>query len=392
MESVRIEKLIPGGQALGTLKSGKKIMFWGTLPGELVTKWQITKDKNSFAEGIATEIKEISPHRVSPQDECYLATSPWQILDFDYEGEQKRELVREVFRQQKVALPEDMVIQPALTDGNEYHYRNKMEYALYYQHEDARIYPAFRLRGTHRKIPVMQSNLEQAVIWQRAQAIIAQLNSEHQDARQFQSLLLRCNLQGDVSGGLIENHQSHPKFPLLSEELLGHKYTLSPNGFFQINVPVYELVLTEMQKWIQTPQVLDLYAGVGTIGLSVARDRDLTLVECDRAAYQEMVKNCQGTGAKPILAKTEDALEYVQPEQTVIVDPPRAGCLPSVIEKLHLVLPKRIIYLSCNPITQARDLAGLIDKYELLLVQSYNFFPHTPHIENLVILERKAWG
>ncbi len=157
-------------------------------------------------------------------------------------------------------------------------------------------------------------------------------------------------------------------------------------------MPVYELVLAEIQKWIQTEQVLDLYAGVGTIGLSVARDRELTLVECDQSAYQEMVKNCRATQAKPILAKSEDALEYIQPNQTVIVDPPRAGCFTSVIEKLRQVLPERIIYLSCNPITQARDLSGLVDKYQILLAQPYNFFPHTPHIENLVVLERKSWG
>ena len=70
-----------------------------------------------------------------------------------------------------------------------------------------------------------------------------------------------------------------------------NKYSYSPNGFFQINLPVYELALTEIKKHINTDKVLDLYAGVGTIGLSVAHDRDLTLVEVDKFAYGELARN-----------------------------------------------------------------------------------------------------
>lgn len=388
MEPVRIEKLIPGGQALGTLESGKKVMLWGALPGEVVTKWQTTKNKSSYIEGIAEDISEPSSERVTPKDECYLATSPWQILNFNYENQQKRELVLETFRQQKIDLSA-VDVKDALTDGNEYYYRNKMEYALYFEHSDERIYPAFRMRGTHRKIPIHQSSLEHSAIWQRAQEIVKELNIRHEDARKYQSLLLRSNKSGEISGGLLENHKAHPNFPFLTEKVADIEYALSPNGFFQINVPVYEMVLAEMKKWIRTKKVLDLYSGVGTIGLTVARDRELILVECDKSAYHEMEKNCRNTKAKPVLAKSEEALEYVQPNQTVIVDPPRAGCFPSVIERFNEVVPEQIIYLSCNPITQARDVAGLLEKYDIKFVQPYNFFPHTPHIENLVVLERK---
>ena len=70
MESIRIEKLIPGGQALGTLSSGKKVMLWGALPGELVLEWQVTKDKYSYCEGIATQVTEDSQSRIKPRDEA----------------------------------------------------------------------------------------------------------------------------------------------------------------------------------------------------------------------------------------------------------------------------------------------------------------------------------
>ncbi len=388
MDAVRIEKLIPGGQALGTLPNGKKIMLWGALPGELVTAIQPTKIKNSYIEGIAVKIADPSPHRIASKDDCYLATSPWQIFDYQYELATKREILQEIFRQQKIDLA-NFEIKPVTTDQHDFFYRNKMEYALYYDKETAEIFLAFRNRGSHRKIPVQQSSLENPVIWQTAQNILQKLNTEHVEARKYESLLLRCNQNGEVSGGLYEKHQPHPQFSPLQDQILGQTYAYSSNGFFQINLPVYEMVLRTIRPWIHTAKVLDLYAGVGTIGLSTARDHDLTLVECDKSAYRELANNCCSTNAQPVLAKSEDALEYIAPDQTVIVDPPRAGCFPSVIEKFLDTTPQTIIYLSCNPITQARDIVNLLDKYSIRLIQPYNFFPRTPHLENLIILERK---
>lgn len=99
-EEILIEKMIPGGQALGTLPSGKKIMLWDALPGEIVTKCLITKNKSSYAEGIALEHQRPSQFRVAPRDDCYLSTSPWQIMTYTYELEQKQQLLLEIFRQQ----------------------------------------------------------------------------------------------------------------------------------------------------------------------------------------------------------------------------------------------------------------------------------------------------
>ena len=174
----------------------------------------------------------------------------------------------------------------------------------------------------------------------------------------------------------------------LTDTLCGQEYSYSPNGFFQINLPVYEMVLKEIQKHITTIRVLDLYSGVGSIGLSVARDKDLTLVEINGAAYEEMQKNAAGTNAKCVLAKSEDVTDYITPECTVILDPPRAGCDQKLIDKLNETQPEQIIYLSCNPITQARDIALLKEHYKIAELTPYNFFPRTPHIESLAILKK----
>lgn len=390
MEEIRIERLIPGGQALATLSSGKKAMFWGALPGEVVKKYRVMREKAHFVEAVAEEVGNLSEHRVAPRDEIYLATSPWQIMDFDYEMKQKAELLVESFRQAGVVVPLPLIE----TDGQEYFYRNKMEYSLYFNKELERIQLAFHGRGSHRKIPVMQSSLERREIWAQAEAVVGELNERGEEARKYQSLVLRCNQRGEVSGGLLEKGKPHPVFEQLEDEIMGRKYTYSPNGFFQVNLPVYEMALAEMAKWVRTEKVLDLYAGVGTISLSVARGRQVRLVECNKAAYRELERNCQvqrGLGGdlqfpQAVLAKSEEVLELIEPGVTVIVDPPRAGCERRLLERILEVEPEVVIYLSCNPATQARDVARLQSKYIISDIKGFNFFPKTPHLESLVVL------
>lgn len=412
---LKVEKIIPGGQAIATDKTGKKIFLWNALPGEEILEYQITKNKSNFSEAIATKISNPSKYRVEPKDDCFLSTSPWQIMDYDYELSQKQELVVEVFREHKIEIDKPEIV----TDNKDYFYRNKMEYALYWDHESNKIKLAFHARGSHRKVKVVSSSIERPEILARAKEIIDELNANGEEARKYQSLLLRVNQNGEVSGGLYENKKPHPKFKNLRDEILERTYSYSPNGFFQINLPVYELALLEIKKYIKTNKVLDLYSGVGTIGLSVAGDKDLTLVEVDKNAFSELVNNCEQVffegGSEPgkarisaktpvatgvldaprekrpvaILSRSENTLNYIAPDQTVILDPPRAGCDKKLIDKLCEINPKTIIYLSCNPATQARDVKFLLEKYEIKSIKTFNFFPHTPHIENLVILSSK---
>lgn len=384
--SAKIEKLVPGGQGIATLENGKKAFIWSVLPGEEVV-FYTTKNKKSYCEGIATEIIKPSSHRVSPKDDCYLSTSPWQIFDYNYELEQKSLLVQESFRQNKI----DLKVPLTISDGKDYYYRNKMEYSLYWDNDQNKILPAFHQRGSHRKIPLTQSSIERPEIFQAVQTIIDNLNAKNEEARKYQSILIRCNQSGEISSALFENGKPHPKMKNLSDTILCKKYSYSPNGFFQINIPVYEMVLEEIKKHIDTKVILDLYAGVGTIGLSVAdQDMNLTLVESNEAAFSELSENCNTRLAKPVLDKSENVPGYIQPDQTVILDPPRAGCDEKLLETLNQKLPQKVIYLSCNPITQARDIAKLIQNYEITKIQPYNFFPHTPHIENLVVLSLRT--
>ncbi len=386
-ETVQLDKIVGGGQAIGELSDGRKVFVWGGLPGETVSI-QLTKLKKSYAEGIVTKVITASPDRIESHDpRAYLSTSPWQIMDFAVEQHLKSTLVKEAFALSHIDIDAPTSI---ITDDNFYHYRNKMEYSLWWDNETELISLAFHLRGTHQKVPIAQSSIERPEIFARASQIVEKLNREGGEARRYQSLLVRSSQSGNVSSALFEKHQPHPKMDTLHDSLLGHTYSYSPNGFFQINLPVYELALQEIARHIATDHVIDMYAGVGTIGLSIARDRHLTLVETDKSAFDEMLRNIPTDAATihPIHAKSEQALEYITNDATIIIDPPRAGLHQIVVDRLLELVPPQIIYLSCNPVTQARDIAPLLEKYHMTTVQPFNFFPRTPHIENLVVLER----
>lgn len=406
-EVVKLESIVPGGQAMGQLNDGRKVFVWGGLPGETV-EIQLTKLKKHYAEAVVTKVIEASPERVEPRDECYLSTSPWQIMTEAAEVRHKSDMVVEAFKQEHVDLPYATI----KGDGKFWQYRNKMEYSLWWDHDTARIWPAFHRRSSHQKILVKSSSIERTKIWQECQRVIDELNRNGDEARHYQSLMIRCNQAGEVRSALFEMNQPHPQMEPLTDTIMGQSYTYSPNGFFQINLPVYELALAEMQRFIgNTDRVVDMYSGVGTIGLSIAGDRELALVETDNNAYNELENNIiarmteygvitrrdssiilkrpDQPAITGVHAKSEEALDYIASDATIIVDPPRAGLDPRVVERLLEAQPPRIIYLSCNPATQARDVALLSGAYCIIHNQPFNFFPRTPHIENLVVLERQ---
>lgn len=431
-ETLRLEKIVGGGQALGAMNDGRKAFVWGGLPGELV-KIRITKKKSHFVEGVVTEIIEKSPERIIPRDEnSYLSTSPWQIMPLSSEQTYKANLIEEAFRLHGVTLPGKIDV---FTDGVEFNYRNKVEFSWFGDLIDdsttETLDLAFFKRGSKGKVVVDVTSLAHPKINKLAIEIRNLLRTKPVTARQLKTLLIRTDQQGnavwqlyvkDRLTELISTEEagrlsakggeiiySDPKSPAsrvterlvkfgnttLTDTILGVTFNYACEGFFQVNIPVYEKALSDMRDWIDHENnlpTLDLYSGVGTIGLTIGGD-DITLVEINEHAVAEMQRNItklNRANAKAILAPSEKSLEYIKSEQIVIVDPPRAGLHADVVRRLLENTPPRIIYLSCNPVTQARDVSLLQEKYKIVHHQGYNFFPRTPHIEHLVILDRKV--
>ena len=428
-EIAKFDKITPGGQALGTLENGKKIFAWGVLPNE-TAKIQITKSKSSFVEGFAVEIFESSPERIEPKDkESFLSTSPWQIFNFDFEQKTKQELIFESFRQEKIELKNQ---EDFYSDGKIFEYRNKVEFSFWWEksgenENDGELSLAFFKRGGKGKIPVKGTSLAKPEINQAGQKVLAILRDRKTASRDLKTLLIRANQKGEISAQLYVKDEkfepfskkeiaslgfknfeiifSNPKSPAsvitkkiqsqnqenLQDSVLGVNFNYATESFFQINLPVYEQALRDMKKFIDISKpTVDLYSGVGSIGLTIGTG-NLTLVEINEPAVEEMRRNIAELGrektTKAILSPSEKALEFIEKGVNLIVDPPRAGMNREVCEKILEIEPERVIYLSCNPTTQARDVVILSKKYKIIYARGYNFFPRTPHIESLIILE-----
>lgn len=422
MTKIKIEKLIFGGQGLGHL-NGRAAMIWNALPGEEVTV-KITKTKRSYCAGVAAQILHPAPERVAPRDRHFLACSPWQIMRPETEDHWKKEIAREVYRQigGMKDLPELAIVS---SPENFYQYRNKMEF-VFTADEQGQLSLAHSQRASHRAEPITTCSLLSPAASQTAMTILAWLNQQKIAVRDLKSLLVRSNQAGETIAALFMNQAADfESFPALTGKLLGfyifYSSPLSPantisreighsgqdyleetNGqkkfryglssFFQINPPIFAAALADMTKSIQpTDKLVDFYAGVGTIGLSLQTARQsLTLIESwpEAVAYakQNIALN-HSQNARLVTGAAENALDYITPDSTVIFDPPRAGLHPKIIKKILATNPARIVYLSCNLATHARDLRLLLPRYRLKFLRLYNFFPRTPHIEGLAVLE-----
>lgn len=425
---IRLEKIVNGGQALGQLADGRKVFVWGGLPDEEVTI-RITKKKSKYAEGIADRVINASPDRVDPVDvNSFLSTSPWQIMSFEAEQYHKVQLIKDALELHDIKPPGRINI---VTDSKQYGYRNKIEFS-WYSDADAisgvdTLDLAFFKRGSRGKVMVNSTSLAHPNINILAQKIRDLLRTKNISARQLKTLLIRSDKAGNcvwqlytkdklpkvinqseadalpaIGGEIIYSDPRSPASKIterlasfgkttLTDSLLGVDFNYPAESFFQINLPVYELALKEIQQFVMPDQpVIDLYAGVGSIGLTVTQsNQNLKLVEINQIAVNEMTKNIQKLGrekAQAILSASENILELIDGKNQIIVDPPRAGLHPKLTQKLLEQLPPRIIYLSCNPVTQARDLAQLLKKYQLTHLKAFNFFPRTPHIEVLALL------
>lgn len=244
---------------------------------------------------------------------------------------------------------------------------------------------------------LVQFHFESEGDQQTAEALLSHLGEQFP---QITSLLWvdnqKCN---DTFGDLpVQVFKGNDHIFEVMEDL---KFKVGPKSFYQTNtLQAYHLydVARQFANLNGNEIVYDLYTGTGTIANFVARKaKKVVGVEYVPEAIEDAKVNSELNGIdnttfyagdmKDIL-NDEFIAENGQPD-VIITDPPRAGMHADVIETIVRANPKRIVYVSCNPATQARDLIALDNNYEVKAVQPVDMFPHTPHVENVVLLERR---
>ncbi len=183
----------------------------------------------------------------------------------------------------------------------------------------------------------------------------------------------------------------------IEDILLSNRYRISTRSFYQVNPIQTEklynkaIELAEIEK---NDVVLDCYSGIGTIALSVSKNaKEVKGVEIVRSAVQDAITNAKANGIKNARFYLDDAKDFMDSYSgkvdCVFIDPPREGSNPLFLNALMNLSPRRIVYISCNPQTQARDITILKKKYNISEVYPVDMFPRTVHVECIVLLQKK---
>ncbi|MFW5703501.1 MAG: class I SAM-dependent RNA methyltransferase [Patescibacteria group bacterium] len=431
-----IERLTPEGK--GHLQYKDKDLFViGALPGETCLV-RITKKRRSYREAVVEEVLETPYERKVTVEDHFLSCSPWQPLPYSIQIEQKTKMLRHAYQQHQVELSKEIIDQMVVHGAPEDQrlgYRTKMEYSFWYDDEAMRL--AFHQRGKpFIKTPLLEGCILAADKVNQCGLRVVELLDRHGiNKNDLKTLTIReSKTTGDVLAILLQKNPdlripitlsdlapfaegltiatSPPRSPAaiieevqyqegitaLTEEIIGTAVSYPLDGFFQNHIGMFSNAVSRMKAYLKDEgtrrRMVELYSGVGTIGLALAAfAEEVVGIEISSSMVQMAQENARQNNISHYTAHLSPAeqmpVDLLQDTDTLILDPPRAGLHQDVVKMIRTALPAQILYLSCNPATQARDVALLASQYRLYGLEGFDFYPQTLHMEGLAVLERR---
>lgn len=420
-----IERLGINGEGVGRWQ-GFTIFAFGALPGERILA-RITETRKTFARGTILERFETSPHRVTPPCPLFGQCGGCALLHLEYEEQLKAKRQKVVDALERIAKI-DVEVLPCIASPKPLSYRNKIQLPVSKNHR-----LGLYAQNSHDLIEIEGCNIH-SPLGEEALAHIQRLLKTSPEAKVLKHVLIKTavNTQqilvilvtrtNESVGALAEeilrsmpqikgvvqninpdegNVILSPHFRTLAgkdsieEKLSGFIFKVSPASFFQVNPAQAEMLyakVVELAHLTGEERVLDAYCGVGTLSLILAQHaKEVIGIESVTDAIQDAKENArrnQIDNAKFICGLAEERIGELQGVDLAAVNPPRKGCESSFLEKLVQLKPKRILYVSCDPATLARDLQILTQKgYRVKTVQPFDMFPQTMHVETVVELE-----
>ena len=382
-----------GGKAVGRAPDGRIAFVDYAMPGERVLA-EIAAETPSYIEATTIEVREPSEQRVEPRCQYFGRCGGCQLQHISY-GEQLRlktgivrDQLRRIGRFEDAAI--DGVLQEMIGMADPWAYRNHMRFTV---RRDGEV--GFMEHGSHRFLRIDHCEIALPAanrVLQDAQGRTMQTRAltvragEHSDELLVQpKLRWRPHRRGRTRSGQPHYH----------ELLRGARYRVSSPAFFQVNSRqaerLIELVVARARA-VQPRLVADAYSGVGTFAVALAQVvPDVVTIEASAAAGDDAEVNLAPyDNVRRIVGTVEEQLPALDPvPDVVVVDPPRAGLDASVIDAIVESGVRRLVYVSCDPATLARDLRRLADGgMELSELQPIDMFPHTQHIECISTLDR----
>ena len=362
---VRLDAMTYGGDAIGRVE-GKAVFVRGGIAGERVHA-KIIEDRGRFARAQMVEVLEASPDRVEPRcphfgfEDTSCGGCAWQHLAYAAQLRWKTEIVREQFR--RLGRITNAPVRDSLPSPDVWAYRNHAQFSVT---ADGRL--GFQAAGSHAVVPIEVCHIVQPPILEWLQS-----------AGRAQAGVQRVDVR------FPEPHSTIPTY-----RVKGVPFCVSAESFFQVNTSLIEtlvdLALARLElKGGET--VLDGYCGAGLFTRFLAPLAGRVIgVESNPSAVADAHKNlAQFSHIELREGLVESVLATLEePVDAAILDPPRAGCGPEVIRQVIARQIRRVVVVSCDPSTLARDARQLMDGgYGLLDVQPLDMFPHTFHIETI---------
>lgn len=364
---VRIEKL--DNFARGIAYINNKICFvTNALPNELV-EIEILKEKSKYFEAEVISIIEPSIDRIEVDCPYYEKCGGCNLRHLSYakENEFKKNKVQEIINHiGKLDIKVNDIIY-----GPEFNYRNKVT-----------------LHNSKNKIGYYKKGTKNIISIDKCLLLDDLINNNIMNIKpSLKDIIIRTSNDGK---SILMNDDSS-----IITNIGNRKYYVSRESFFQINKyltkDLYDLIRNNIDK--KYNKCLDLYCGTGTIGIYICDlVNEIIAIDYNESNINDANKNKKLNNISNInfiCDKVENKIGTFKDIDLVIVDPPRAGLDNKTKKYLNEINPERIIYVSCDPVTLARDLKDLSDKYNVLSVTPVNMFPRTYHCESIAVLERK---
>ena len=379
---IRVPAGLPGERVTIAIEAAKQ-----RRPGKHRRRWRPGPPRAWI-----TEIHEASPLRRQAPCPVFGTCGGCQLQHMEYEEQLawKRAIVDQLLRE--VGGFERPPLLETIACDNPWHYRNHMRFSVNRNGE-----VGLTARGTHRVLPLARCPIADEQI-NRALRVISQVPNERPQ------VLIRCGSSGQMliqpQPGLEVTEQLAAngldiRSDTLEERLAGETFRIRPSSFFQTNTAQAEKMVQMVVKGLASSRtVVDAYCGVGTFALVLARHVEKVIaIEESASAIKDAQWNLREVSNVDILkGKVEDVLPTLAEQiDGLVIDPPRAGCQKVVLDALVQHPVARVVYVSCEPATLARDLhilCHLQSAYHLHSVQPLDMFPQTAHIESVAILER----
>lgn len=441
------QKLVYEGAALAK-PDGYPVFIDGACPGDKL-KIKITKANKNFANAVIEEIIEPSPHRVKPFCPMHNVCGGcgWQHIDYDFQLEQKRNIVEETV---KKITGEDIEVKPVVASPQTKAFRSKVQYPVSQTKVSKRLLAGYYKKGSHELVNIKFCPIQPKIIdkitdfiRQNAQELGISGYSEKSHKGNLKHIVYRYSRSENnlIVIFVVNDTQLRDKFKKLSKKLtdefahikgclinynpektnlimsndtrkitgenfitekIGDKiFKISANSFFQVNIGsaenIFNIVKDIIKNNYKDCRILDAYSGVSSFGIWLSdAAKEVVSVEEAPSATKDAAENVKLNNVTNLTALNGDAKKIFeeliaqgQKFDVTVLDPPRKGCEKESLDYAVKLTEKAIIYVSCNPSTLARDLKYLHENgFQTQYIQPVDMFCHSYHIESVALLKR----